>query len=802
MLVFLGLRTGFIVASLIPSAMIITLFVMQSFEIGIDQMSLASLIIALGMLVDNGIVVVENVYRLMEKEGYSRIEAAKKGIGEIALPIIVSTLTTVAAFIPLGLWPGVMGEFMKYFPITLSIVLGSSLFVAIFFNSFLVSRLMNIEDKILSYKQLTILSIVLIGFGVLILSVGGLYRGLGTIMIFTAILFWLYRLFIKNWTIFFQNRILTFLENAYEKSIKLFLKGPISIITVILMVIMLISVMGLFGSKIENKDIKVEFFPENTPNQIMVYIEYPQGTAIEKTNQITQKIEQRVNTIINDEHYIDTHSEEKNNNILVASAVSQVGEGAGNPFTDSGSNAEMPHKGKVTLTMREFKLRKGRESKELLHRIQKDLKGIYPGVVISVEKDPVGPPAGYPINIEFKGKDYDQLISEAEKMKEFLNSKNIEGVDELKIDVNKSKPAMRVKIDREKAGELGVSAAQIGYQLRRSIFGEKASVYKELGEDYDIYVRFNKENRYNTNALFNQNITFRDPATGQLKEIPISSIASFENTSSFSSIKHRKLNRVVVLYSSLASGFIDASAVIKNVKDALNSIGYQTSKEVTYQFTGQIEEEEKQQKFLMGALLSGLGLIMFILIMQFNSISKPIIIMIAVFLSFIGVFLGIIFTGKSFVIMMTMMGIISLAGIVVNNGVVLLDYAQLLIDRKRVELNLSDNQILGKNHIFESIVKAGKARLRPVLLTAITTVLGLIPLATGININFFSLVTQFDSQLYIGGDNVIFWGPLALTVIYGLLFATFLTLIVVPVIFYLSSRLQLWFKSKNKKVVN
>ena len=483
---------------------------------------------------------------------------------------------------------------------------------------------------------------------------------------------------------------------------------------------------------------------------------------------------------------------------MVESAVSQVGEGAGNPQTDGGSAAEMPHKAKITASMREFKYRKGEDSELLRQKVQEALVGIYPGVLISVEKNMDGPPAGAPINIELEGDDYNELINTAENMREFINEKNIAGIDELKIDVNKDKPTMRVTIDRKKAGELGVSAAQVGQQLRNSIFGAKAGVYKEGGDDFDIYVRFNEENRYNTSALFNQNITFRDN-TGKLKDIPLSTLVKFENNSGFSAIKHKSTKRVVTVYSALAPGYTDAGAIVTQVQNEMKS--YEGLPEnIKIDYTGQIEEQNKQMAFLMGAFFTGLLLIFFILIFQFNSVSKPAIIMMAIFLSFIGVFGGIVITGSAFVIMMTMVGIISLAGIVVNNGVVLLDYAQLLVDRKKNELDIDMDDYLEVDDLFESIVKAGKARLRPVLLTAITTILGLIPLAIGLNINFFTLFSDFNPNIYMGGDNVVFWGPLAWTVIYGLLVATFLTLIFVPVMFFLTMKFKMWLRRKVKSV--
>jgi len=789
---FLGFKNALFVGFAIPMSMFMSLMILGALGYTLNTMILFGLIMGLGMLVDNGIVVVENVYRLMDEEGMSRIEAAKKGIGEIAYPIIISTVTTVAAFVPLGLWPGLFGQFMIYFPITLSVVLGSSLIVAIFFNSVLVSEFMTTEDKEMPLNRIVKITAIVGGIGALIVIFGGENRALGTVMVFTAILLWLYRLFLRPAANFFQRNTLVWLENVYEKTLKGALRGWVPIAITLGTVLLLFAAFGGFGASVASQRTKIEFFPDNTPNQIIVYIEYPQGTDIYETNTITQEIEQRVYSIINEEMYMDNGK-----NFLVESSVSQVGEGAGNPQTDGGSAAEMPHKGKITASMRQYKYRRGLDSEALRQKVQVALTGIYPGVLISVEKDANGPPAGAPINIELEGNNYEELIATAEKMRAFVNSRNIAEVDELKIDVNKDKPSMRVVVDRQKAGELGVATGQVSQQLRNAIFGAKAGIYKENGDDYDINVRFNENIRYNTSAIFNQKITFRDPTNGQVKAIPVSTIATQNNSSGFSAIKHRDTKRVVTVYSQLAPGYVDAAAAVAKIKEEMKNFT-EMPKDVKIDYTGQLEEQNKQQAFLMGAFFKGLALIFFILIFQFNSVSKPAIIMIAIFLSFIGVFGGIVITGASFVIMMTMMGIISLAGIVVNNGVVLLDYTQLLIDRKKEALGLSEKSYLSKNDLLEAIIKAGKARLRPVLLTAITTILGLIPLAMGLNINFFTLVSEFDPNIYIGGDNVIFWGPLAKTVIYGLFIATFLTLVVVPILFYLITRFKMWINAANK----
>ncbi|MFL2594335.1 MAG: efflux RND transporter permease subunit [Flavobacteriaceae bacterium] len=778
---FLGFRNALFVGFAIPMSMFISFFILHSLGYTMNTMVLFALVMGLGMLVDNGIVVVENVYRLIEKEGMSRLEAAKKGVSEIAFPIIISTATTVAAFVPLGFWPGIMGQFMIYFPITLSVVLGSSLIVAIFFNSVLVSQFMDVEEKNLSRQKLSRLTLILGGLGLLIFFFFGAIRGLGSLLLFITILFWAYKYGIKDLANRFQTRFLVWLEIRYERLLRYAMRGRRAYAFVFGTVFMLILSFVLVGIS----QPKVEFFPDNQPTQIIVYIEYPQGTDITKTDHMTKSIEEVVIKTVNHPKYMD-----EGYNFMVESLVSQVGAGAGNPQTEGGSEAEMPHRGKITATMREFKFRRGLSSEDLRREVQQALAGIFAGVSISVEKDQAGPPLGYPINIEIVGDDYGQLIEVGERMRNFIIDMNIPGIEELKVDVNRNKPGMQIAVDRQKAGELGVSAGQVGVQLRQSLFGEKAGVYKKDGEDYNINVRFQEEDRYNQSALVNQYITFRDMASGQIKSIPIAAVTSRKNTSGYSAIKHRNLERVVTVYSAILPGY-NAAEIVNQIKTQIEA--FQLPADFRYRFTGEIEEQEENMAFLSSALLYALFLILILLVLQFNSVSKPFIILFSIFMSFTGVFLGLVVFNMTFVIIMTMMGIISLAGIVVNNSVVLLDYTQLLLDRRRDKQGLEYDYHLERSEIFDAIVNGGKARLRPVLLTAITTVLGLIPLAIGLNINFFSLFATGDPQIYIGGDNVIFWGPLAWTVIFGLTFATFLTLVILPVAFYLSKRAAIRF---------
>ena len=769
---FLGLRNALFVGFAIPMSMFMSLVILSAFGFTLNRMVLFGLVMGLGLLVDNGIVVVENIYRLMSKEGMSRVQAAKLGIGEVALPIIVSTATTIAAFIPLGTWPGTLGEFMIYFPITLSAILGSSLIVAIFFNSMLVSSFMDLSEREISRTNLMKMTYILGGLAIVFVLFQDT-RAIGSLLAFICFLFWSYKYVIKNSAVKFQNTLLVKLENRYNEFLSfalagfrpyLFLLGTISLFFVSILL------MAIFPPK-------VEFFPDNEPQQILVYLEYPEGTDIKKTNETSMLIESEVYKVVNNSKYIDNGY-----NFLVESAISQVGEGAGNPETDAGGTGEIPHKALITMTMREFKFRRGMSSEELRKEIQVELIEKFPGIAISVEKDSQGPPGGYPVNIEIYGEDYEQLIETAISMKNYLNQENIEGIEQLKIDVSRSKPGLEFNVDREKAGELGIPTGLVGQTIRNSIIGSKAGIYKLRGEDYEINVRFDEEFKNDINSIINQNIVFRDQSTGKTKEVPIASIVDQKNITSFSAIKHIDLQRVVTLYSSILAGS-NANEIVNTAEIALS--GYEAPQGVEYKFTGEIKQQSENQEFLSGALLTGIALIILLLVFQFNSISKPFIVLASIVLSFTGVFLGIVIFNLTFSILMTMLGIISLTGIIVNNAVVLIDYTQLLFDRKKIDLNMSKDEIIDKMTAMELVKTAGKARLKPVLLTAITTIFGLIPLAVGLNIDFFSLFANWNPNVYLGGDNVIFWGPLAWTVIFGITFATFLTLIIVPSMYYI-----------------
>jgi multidrug efflux pump len=785
----MGLRNSLFVGAAIPLSMLMAFTILSAFGLTLNTMVLFGLVMGLGMLVDDGIVVVDNVFANMKK-GMSRIDASKIGIGEIAWPVISSTATTLMAFLPFALWPGTMGKFMKYFPITLTVTLTASLFVAMVVNAAMTGGSMDIEDKNITKKSIKKYSIIFVVLAVIFVLIGNIYdsnfaKAIGHLSIIALGLMWLYHLKMYQWTQDFQHSFFPRMEEKYKQFLANILTGKkawIALITIIGMLFFSFILLGIFPRK-------VLFFPENIPNQAIVYIEYPQGTDINKTNKATLFVEKQVIAILS--KYIDPATKE---NFLAESIVSQVGVGAGNPNVDAGSASETPFKGKVTVNFSEFKFRREVNTDVVLEEIRSKVKGIA-GAKVTVEKDANGPPAGFPISIQLTGDNYDQMIAEANKMIAFIESKSIGGIEKLGVDVNKQSPELEVKVDRVNAGSAGVSTGQLGFNLRRSVYGQEISTYKEGDDDYNIVVRMQDDQRKNENVLFNQSLTFRNQNNGQMMQVPISAVSTTEKTSTYNQIKRKNYKRILTVYSNVLTGF-NANAITQQIATELKN--YELPKGISYSFSGVQEEQGKNQSFLMYALFLALAGITIIIVLQFNSVSKTMVILFTVILSFSGVFYGYVIANMDFVILMTMMGIISLAGIVVKNGIVLMDFFVLLLDKKVADKQLQSHDDLTLDEIKEVIIESGKSRLRPVLLTALTAVLGLIPLAIGLNFDFFSLVTNLNPHVFIGGDNVMFWGPLAWTIIFGLTYATVLTLVMVPVMFFLVKRVKYWLRDYKK----
>lgn len=787
LLFFLGLRNALFVGVAIPLSMLMSFMILNLMGVTLNTMVLFSLVLALGMLVDNGIVIVENIYRLMD-EGYSAKKAVIEGVGEVAWPIISSTATTVAAFVPLALWPGIIGEFMKFLPLTLMIVLASSLFVALVINPVLAVTYMKMGQSKPIKRNAFIASIALSVVGALFLLFG--FISFGNLLVFFGIMVLVNLFILYPGTVAFQEKFLPRLDNAYERFLTYALTGrrPIKfLLGTVGLLFFSIALMGIFPPK-------VEFFPDNDPGYVNIFISHPIGTDIKVTNQTTLQVEKDINKIL--EEYMDEDDTTgiPENMRIIKSIISQVGEGTSDP-AQGVTMGSTPHKARITVNFLEFQYRADYSTSEIMKKIQDGLKGKYNAdVEISVAKNSQGPPQGAPINIEVTGRgEYRDLLVEAEKIKNFLDRQNVPGLEKLKLNVESNRPEIPIQVDRDQIRKLNASTYQVGMAIRKSLLGQDISTYTKDEESYDIVVRFNEESRDNIDAILEQRLIFRNNK-GQLMNIPIRSvIKNPEEISSYSAVIRKDQIPLVAITSNITEG-ANANEVVAILKKKMEKFEKEGNlpDAVKYRFAGQQDEQAKEMAFLSNALLVAVFLVLLIIVAQFNSYSAPAVIMFSVVLSLIGVFLGLVISQQNFVIIMTMIGIISLAGVVVNNAIVLIDYTNMLQKERREQLGLKEDEVLSKEELIQISVKGGKTRLRPVLLTAITTVLGLFPLAIGFNIDFFTLFSEYDANIYFGGDNNSFFGPMSWTIIYGLTFATFLTLVIIPSFYLLIFQFKVW----------
>ena len=769
LLFFLGLRNAIFVGLAIPLSMFISFVILGAMGTTMNMIVLFALILALGMLVDNAIVVIENIHRLYNEEGLSKFEAAKKGVGEIAVPIISSTATTLAAFFPLLFWDDMMGEFMGYIPTTLIIVLGSSLFVALVINPVVASTfiLKDNRDKVNFSKVAKITTVLLIIAALFYIS-GNIF--MGSLLLTFALLTLLNSFVLSPISYWFQDSLLVRFEQFYANLLKWALNGYKPLLLLIFTGVLLISSIVFFIFKSP----RVEMFPVNEPKYVNVFVELPIGSDITVTDSIAKQVENEIFDILTPY------------NEAVSSVMTNVGAGTTDPNEIGGGKGITPNKARITINFKEYEYRKGISTGEIMKMISSDLLKI-PGVDISVDKNRDGPPMGKPINIEIRGEDFEKLLTISDEIKSSIEDAAIEGIEKLKVDLELSKPELLVTIDRDQARRLGVSTAQVASTIRTALFGKEISKFKDGEDEYPIILRLDDSYRFSVPALMNQRITFRSQSNGQIKQIPIATIANYSYNNTFGSVNRKDMKRQVTIFSNVLEGY-NENLINDQLKQLL------ADKELppgyALQFTGKQQEQEQTTAFLSKALLIAIALITLILVSQFNSAIKPIIIILTVVFSTIGVFFGLALFNMDFVIIMTGIGIVSLAGIVVNNAIVLIDYIDLLKTRKRKELQLEQDTPLETHLAMKCIEEGGQKRLRPVLLTAITTILGLLPMATGMNINFYTLLTELDAQIFFGGDNATFWGPMAWTVIFGLTFATFLTLIIVPVMYLLADRVN------------
>jgi multidrug efflux pump subunit AcrB len=582
--------------------------------------------------------------------------------------------------------------------------------------------------------------------------------GLANFVLFIVPLLWINRIVLGPMIERFQNHTWPSVQDKYEQLLRWCLQGRRPAYMMLGTAGLLVLSFVLTGLSVNSGRVKIAFFPTGEPNFVYVYLNTPIGTRAEVTDSLTQLVETKVMDVLGPR------------NPLVESVVTNVAIGAGDPMDQDQSVA--PHKGKVTVAFIAFGDRDGMRTLPLLDSIRARIKGI-PGVEIAVDQERGGPPTGKPINIEVTGQDFKVLGQNAQALKTYLDSCNIAGVEELKIDLERSKPELLVRIDRERAQREGVSTAQIGSEIRSAVFGKEASKFRSNNDEIPIQLRYSRVDREDLNRLLNARITFRDMnAGGAVRQLPVSAVANIEYTSSLGSIKRKNEKRVVTLSSNVLSGFTP-NQVVASINEALK--GFEATEGTGIRMTGEQEEQAEAGSFLSNALMISVGLIFMILMFQFNSMNRTLMILSEILFSIIGVLLGYVITGMTMSIIMTGIGIVALAGIVVKNGILIVEFIDLIRKEQRIPLR-------------EAIVQAGKIRLAPVFLTAASTVLGLVPLALGLNIDFPGLFARFEPHLYLGGDQVAFFGPLSWTIIFGLTFSTLITLILLPAMYYIAER--------------
>jgi len=794
---FMGVTNAFFVALSVPLSMFVAFVSLPGADmivgthVTLNFMVLFALLFGLGIIVDDAIVVIENTHRIFT-EGKGKINSERSAMmaaGEVFVPVLAGTLTTLAPFFPLLFWPGIIGKFMIYLPTMLIFTLAASLIVAFIMNPVFAVDFMNHpehdkkEPKSAVFKKRAFLIPVILG--VLMLIFGFLIKAgtpevahvansleaepgkpyafyffTGNLLLFFALLVVFNKYVLDDAIHRFQNRVLPWIMGHYESLLRWALKGwrPVHLLLgAVGLFFLSFFIFGAIGKS-------PVFFPEGEPNQIYVYLKLPVGTTVEYTDSITRTLEAKVNKVLG--------MENGKKNPMVESVIANVAVGASDPA--SGDRSTRPELGRIQVSFVEYEKREGGKTGPYLDKIRKAIKGI-PGAELSVDKEQNGPPTDPPVNIEVASEDIDEMIKAAVALKNYLDSIKVPGIEELKMDIDLTNPEISVTVDRERALIEGVSSAQVGMQLRTALFGKEISKVKEGEDEYKIQLRNEYFQRNNLVDLLNMNITFQDMASGgAVKSVPISSLVKVDYTSTLGSVKRKNQKRVITLRSNVLQGYTPTAVNLQLAKEIKAFKG--KTEGVTITQTGEGEQQAETGAFLMKALAIALMAILLILVVQFNSMGKSVIILTEIVFSVIGVLLGFAFTGMTVSIVMTGVGILGLAGIVIKNGILVIEFADELRSR-----GLKTR---------EAVIQAGKTRIIPVMLTALAAILALIPLAVGFNINFITLFSELNPRIFFGGDNVMFWKPLSWTIIFGLAFAFFMTLIMVPSMYLIYERLK------------
>jgi len=730
----MGFRNALLVSISIPLSMLLSFIILRFMNITLNMVTLFSLILALGMLVDNAIVIIENIYRFMG-QGIPRVRAAMLATSEVAMPVIMSTLTTVAAFLPLLFWPGIMGDFMFYLPATLITTLVSCLFVALIINPVFGSVFMKVKNQTADNAFINEDDILKAGEKP-----------------------------IQNYG---------FIISAYGYVLKLALNARIAVLLSAVLALILCFCFWLYRTGIERP---VEFFPAMDPATCYVNIEPPEGTDMNTLQEVAAEIEKRIVSFENIPEKFRTEAakapvlkdyqlkkfkefkkeqgienEKALSDLLTirhvyAKLTSVTGGGVGG-FEQNSPNH-------IGIQFHDFEGRV-ESSKRTMERIRERLKGIA-GVNIFLAENQEGPPTGPPINIEISGDNFEALGIISDKIKNEL--KNIPHVKDIEDDYVKGTPNFEFVVDRKKAGMYGLTVGSIGSVIKTAINGWKVSTYREGNDSYDIVIKM--KNAYRRDIDFFKKLFIPTPQFGL---VPLADLITVNYTGGFGSINRINNQRVVTVKAKVDTNKIPGAAVRAIAEKMLKR--YELPPGYNVKFTGENQEQQDAQEFLGEAFAIALGFIFFVLVVQFNSISHTLIIMISVLLSLGGVFVGLGISDIPFGIIMTGIGVISLAGVVVNNAIVLIDYI---------------NQLIARGYgLTDAVVFAGQTRFRPVLLTSITTILGLVPMITGISYDFKRM------KLLTSSESAFWWYSMAVVVAYGLAFATVLTLVVVPVTYHL-----------------
>ena len=701
-LAFMGVRSSLFVGFAIPMSMLMSFLVLQTIGFTLNFIVLFSLILALGMLVDNAIVIIENIYRHIEL-GMEPEEAAIAATNEVGVAVAASTATTVAAFLPMVLWTGIMGEFMGYLPKTVIIVLICSLVVAVLFLPVLTARLLSRKKGVAHVDSVEIKPVDPVTLNPL---VRGYYR---------------------------------------------VLQGSIRFryLSVTIGVALLLGTFGVYA--VFNHG--VEFFPDTQPDKATVGVRMPEGTDVEATDSVVRRLER----ILASEPNVDVY-------------VSEVGvSGDGDALVGAQSS---PHEARISVdflpaaenavagdTVRH------EDTNSTIERLREQMV-LIPGAAISVEKQRMGPPVGDPVSVEVSGQEFHQVGAFAQQVRRDISK--IEDITELSDNYRVGRPELRLNVDRGAAKRVGVSTNTVGNTVRTAVAGAKASSLRDGEDDVDIVVELAPEFRADLQSVLSLRLPGREDTSPDTFPVPVSSVASYELAGGSGAIQHVDQNLVVTI-----SGGVTHPDKETEVREDVKAFiaAYERPNDIGLRLGGAADEQEASAAFLSWAFGVAVLLILMVLVAQFNSISMPAVILFTVVLSQIGVLWGLLLTGTPFGIIMTGIGIISLAGVVVNNAIVLLDYVERLREKG---LSMEDSLLL-----------AGITRFRPVMLTAITTTLGLVPMATGINIDFGRM------RLLVGTSSSTWWGPMAVAVIFGLSFATVLTLVMVPTLYSIREDFQL-----------